>query len=134
LAGVLAPIVEILALSMLHRRHHLAVCDPIESELVRDQHPRRVTLVFEKCAEEPGRRPAVPFPLDENVEHVAVLIDRPPQILLNAIDLDEHLVEVPLIARSGCPTPQLAGALGTEPRTPGTDRLVRHLDPTLGHQ
>lgn len=60
LVGVLAPIVQILALSMLHRRHHRAVCDPIRSELVGDQYPRRAGLPLQEFLEESGRGPCRP--------------------------------------------------------------------------
>lgn len=66
--GILAPIIQILRLPMLHGQHHLAVGDLIRGELVGDQYPRRVTLMFEKCAEEPGRCPSTPIVLDQNVE------------------------------------------------------------------
>ena len=39
--------------------------------------------------------------LDKDVEDVAVLVDGPPQILTTAVDRQEHLVEVPLVAGSG---------------------------------
>ena len=35
--------------------------------------------------------------LDQDVEHVAVLVDRAPQVMSGAVDLHEHLVKVPLI-------------------------------------
>ncbi len=34
--------------------------------------------------------------LDHNVEHVAVLVDRAPQVPLCGVDLDDHPIEVPL--------------------------------------
>ena len=46
--------------------------------------------------------------LDEDVEHVAVLVDGPPQILTTAVDLQEHLVEMPLVAGSGSAAAQPA--------------------------
>ena len=71
--------------------------DLVAGKLVGDQHPRRVTLMFEECAKEPGRSLSVPPSLDQNVEHVPALIDCPPQVFLYATDLDEHFVEVPLV-------------------------------------
>jgi hypothetical protein len=43
--------------------------------------------------------------LDQNVERVAVLVDRAPQVPLCAVDLDEHLIEVPCVARPRTTTP-----------------------------
>ena len=45
--------------------------------------------------------------LDQNVEHVAVLVDRAPQVPLCAVDLDEHLIEVPFVAQPPTTTAQL---------------------------
>ena len=33
--------------------------------------------------------------LDQEVEHLAFVIDRPPQPVFSATDLDDHLVEMP---------------------------------------
>lgn len=132
--GVLAPIVQVFVLPVLSCRHHRPVGNTIRSELVGDQHPRRASVPLQEFLEEPGRRLAVPLPLDQNVEHVSVLVHRPPQILLHAADLDEHFVEMPLVTWSGHLSSKPAGVLGPEPRAPGADRLVRHLDPALGHQ
>ena len=35
--------------------------------------------------------------LDQNIEYVAVLVDRPPQIMKFAVDADEDLVEVAFV-------------------------------------
>ncbi len=64
LMGVLGPIIQIFRLPVLDRRHAGAVRDLVAGELVGDQHPRRVTLVFEEYAEEPGRGRTVSLGLD----------------------------------------------------------------------
>ena len=69
--------------------------------------------------------------LDQNVEHVAVLVDRAPQVPLCAVDLDEHLIEVPFITRPRTTTAQLARVLLPEPLAPGPDRLIGHVDTTF---
>ena len=51
--------------------------------------------------EEPLGGLGVPARLDQDVEDVAVPVDGPPQILPTAVDRQEHLVEVPLVAGSG---------------------------------
>ena len=42
-----------------------------------------------------------PGGLHEDVQHVAVLVDGPPQVLPIAVDLQEDLVQVPFVAGSG---------------------------------
>ncbi len=134
LMGVLAPIVEVFVLPVLDRRHSGPVRDLVAGEFVGDQHPRRVTLVFEEYAEEPGCSLPIPLVLSQYVGHVSVLIDSPPPIFSDSADLDEDFVEVPPVTRSGCLPPQSAGVFGPEPGAPGTDRFVSHLDPTVGHE
>jgi hypothetical protein len=58
--------------------------------------------------------------LQQHVEHVAVLIDRRPQIAPLAVVVYEHLSKVPLVAGSGAAPAQLVGVgmpeLGTQRR------------------
>jgi hypothetical protein len=42
--------------------------------------------------------------LHQDVEHIAMLVDRTPQVLSGAVDLHEHLVKVPFVAGTGSPT------------------------------
>src|SRR5262245_24190945 len=70
----------------------------------------------------------------QNVEHGAVLVDRAPQLPLCAVDLDEHLIEVPCVARPPTTTAQLVRVLLPEPVAPGPDRLIGRVDPTFEHQ
>ena len=63
-----------------------------------------------------------------------MLVDRAPQVPLCAVDLDEHLIEVPFVARPRTTTAQLVRVLLPEPVAPGPDRLIGHLDTTFEHQ
>jgi hypothetical protein len=47
--------------------------------------------------------------MNSNIQDVAVLIDRPPQIVTFAVDGEEDLIQMPLIARPGPSAPQLIG-------------------------
>jgi hypothetical protein len=38
--------------------------------------------------------------LDQDVEHVPILIDGPPEVVLRPIDLNEHLVEMACLQRT----------------------------------
>jgi hypothetical protein len=71
------------------RRHHDAVGSRVAAKLVRDQTPWLTALPFQQFTEEAsGRTPITPG-LDEDVDHVAVLVDGPPEILLATLDVDE---------------------------------------------
>jgi hypothetical protein len=51
-----------------------------------------------------------------------------------AVDRNEHLIEVPCVARPPTTTPSLVRVLRPEPVAPGPDRLIGHLDTTVEHQ
>jgi hypothetical protein len=53
-----------------------------------------------------------------------VLVDRAPPVMGGAVDLHEHLVEVPFVAGAGSPPTSLGSVVRPEFRTPGPDRLV----------
>ena len=89
---------------MLHRRHELAVRHLVAGELS-DDHPGHLPQALEQSAEELLCGHRVSARLDQNVERVAVLVDRAPQVPLCAVDLDEHLLEVPCVARPRTTTP-----------------------------
>jgi hypothetical protein len=63
--------------------------------------------------------------------HVAVLVHRAPEVVGLAVDLDEYLVEVPFVARSGPAPRQPVGECLAELGAPLPDRLVGDHDPTL---
>ncbi len=86
----------------------------VAAELVGDQHPRGVAQAFEQLAAELLRSSRVPSGLDQDIEHDPVLIDGAPKVVLLAVDGDDHLVEVPRVARLGPPTAQTVGIVLAE--------------------
>ena len=84
--------------AMLDRRHDLAAGGGIGAELVGDHAPGRTTLPLEKTHQQALCRLGVASRLDDFIEDVAVLIDRPPQPMLAAADGDDDLVEMPDVA------------------------------------
>ncbi len=118
---------------MLDRGRHLAVSNAVAGQLVGDDHPRRILQALEQSAEEIFGRQRVSVRLHQHVENVAVLVDRPPQTMLAAIDADENLVEVPLAAGPGPPSTQLVCVGLPELGTPPSDPLVADHDTALQH-
>ena len=106
----------------------------VAGQLVGDDHPRHVPQALEQSAEELLGGHRVSARLDQNVEHVAVLVDRAPQVLLCAVDLDEHLIEVPFVAGPRAPPAQLVGVGLPELGAPAPDRLVGDDDTAFEHQ
>ena len=60
-----------------------------------------------------------------------MLVDRPPQVVGRAVDLDEHLVEVPLVAGAGPAAAQPVGVGLPELGAPLPDRFVGDHDAAL---
>jgi hypothetical protein len=111
LVRVLIAVIEIAVLSVFHPRQDLPLGGPIAFEFIRDEHPWDVLTSLEEFAEKLLRRLLVPATLHENIEHehVAVLVDRPSEIMALAVDGQKHFVQMPFIARSGAPATQLIG-------------------------
>jgi hypothetical protein len=131
--GVLRSVVQILRLSVFDRAKNRAVRGAVAGELVGDQDTGYICQTLEQPTEEPlGRRGVAPG-LDQDVQHIAVLVNRPPQVADLSPDGDEHLVEVPLISRTGPATAQLVGIGLAELATPLPDRLVGHHNPAFQH-
>ena len=97
--GVLNAVVEVAALPMLDIGQQLALSYPIAPELVGDDHSRRILLARQQTLEEPLGCFRIPSVLHEDVEDYAALIHGAPQVMLNTLDPDEHLIEVPLVSR-----------------------------------
>src|SRR5215475_4687291 len=64
--------------------------------------------------------------LHQDIEHIALLIHGPPQIMLCPVDCQKHLVQVPFIAWSGTTTSQLIRIVLPEGATPLPDGFIRH--------
>ena len=84
---------------MHDRRHDRPVRSPITEEFVRDQTQRYTALRFQQFTEETRGRTSIPAGLDEDVYHVTVLVDGPPEILPAALNVHEQLVQIPRVAQ-----------------------------------
>jgi hypothetical protein len=62
------------------------------------------------------------------------LIHGAPQILVLAVDSNEHLIQVPMVAQPSLASAQFASIGGTEFLRPLPDRLIGHDDPPLGEK
>jgi hypothetical protein len=60
--------------------------------------------------------------LNRNIEDDTILIHSMPQIMLNALDADEYLAEVPLVARPGTAPAQITGEAVAEFLAPAPQR------------
>jgi len=72
--------------------------------------------------------------LDENIDHVAILVDSPPQILSLTLDLHEQFVQVLRIAQATLLLSEFPSVFGTELAIQLADGFVADHDPTLGQK
>src|SRR5688572_18981647 len=94
---------------MLDRGHRLVFRGTVAGQLVRDHDTRGPALLFQQLAEQALGGPLVAPLLDQNVEYNPILVDGPPEPVLLSADHQAHFVEMPLVARTGQPTPDLVG-------------------------
>jgi len=101
LVGVCGSVVEIAVLAMFHTGQYLTLRGTIALQRIRDDDAWDISQALEQLAEEPLGRFFVTPALHQNIEHMAILIDRPPHIVPFAIDAEKDFIEVPLVTRSG---------------------------------
>jgi len=119
---------------MLSVRQHAANGGWVAGEFIGDHDARFIADVVNNLPEESFGRVLITPRLHQDVQHHALLIDRPPQPMAFAIDLQHDLVEVPLVARPRSSPTSPAGKDGTELGAPLTDRLMADDDATLSEQ
>ncbi len=111
---------------MLHRGHHTPVRGSVASELVGDQPSGFAPLPFQQLAEEPLGRPGVSPLLDQDIDHIPILVDSTPKIVALPVDRDENLVQEPGVTQLAALASRPARVLGAELGTPTPDRLIRN--------
>ena len=109
----------------------MTLSDTVAPQLVGHDHPRLVLQTSQQPFEEARRRLGIAPGLDEDVEHNAILIDGAPEIMLHALDPDEDLVHVPLVAGSWPAAAQAIRETPSEFMTPTPHRLVEDEDTTF---
>jgi hypothetical protein len=87
----------------------------------------------QQLAKEAERGPAIPLWLYQDVDGDAVLVHRAPEVVLDAVDPDEYLIQVPLRAKGGPLSAQPCSIESATLLAPRPDRLTRQLNASLGH-
>ncbi len=106
LVGILRAVVPPFVLPVLDARQDLPLGCPIAGELIRDDDARYVREILEQQAEELLGGGLIQSALDQDVEHIPVLVDGAPEIVLIAVDRNEHLVQAPFVASARATTAQ----------------------------
>jgi hypothetical protein len=74
----------------------------IAPELVGDHPPGHTALTFQQLSEEAFSGTPIAARLEQDVDHVAVLVDRTPETVLLTPDVHEEFIQVPRIAQRPC--------------------------------
>jgi hypothetical protein len=119
---------------MFDTRKKTALSDAVALELVGHDHPRRILQALQQPSEEALGGIGISPILDKDVEHDAVLVDGTPEIVLNALDPDEHLVEVPLVPWPWSAAAYAIGKALAEFPAPAPHCLMGHGNAQLGQQ
>jgi len=118
----LTAVVEIPALPLFHARQDLTLGGTIGSKFVGHDHSGHVAQTLEQLAKEALGGRLVAATLHQHIEHVAVLVDRPPEIVQFAADADKYLIQKPFVA--GLRPAPLAGFGITRPKRRLHARMV----------
>lgn len=101
LVRVFGSIVQSFVLSMLDSWHDLFLCGSIALQFVSDDHTGNVLEAFEQFAEELLCRFLVSSVLDEDIQHISMLVHCSPQIMLLPVDFQEYFIEMPCVSWFG---------------------------------
>ncbi len=71
------------------------MCSWIAAELVGKELPRWLPLMLQHLQKEAFRGFAISPPRHQNIDHIAILIDRSPQIMASTPDRNEQFVDEP---------------------------------------
>src|SRR5881392_3560225 len=88
----------------------------VRAQLVSRHRLRREALLAEQLAHELDGCAFIPSTLNQDFENLALMIDRAPQVHLLAGDPDDHLVEMPAIARPRTAAPANPNSPVDDPR------------------
>ena len=107
--GILRPVVRALTSIVLSPEPHDAECCRIGPQAIGDDPGWREAVFPQKFHHQFCGDLCVSSALDQEVKHLAFIVDGSPQPVSTAVDRDYHLVEVPVVAR---PRPRAADVSG----------------------
>jgi hypothetical protein len=112
-------------------RHDRSLRCSIAPQLVGNQPPGLASLAFQQHTEETFSRTPIATQLEEDVDHITVLVNGAPEIVLLPPNVHEEFIQVPRIAQPTLATLERTSVHGTELQTPQSDGLVSDDDPPL---
>ncbi len=130
--GTFNPVVLPLRSVMPSRETEFTNRRSVGPQLFRDQRAKCKAPLLKQLPHQFRCRAPVPSGLDQDVEHLAVLVDGTSQIHAPTADRDEHLIEMPLRMCNGPVVAQIPRDLWSKPGNPPPDGLIGDLDSPLG--
>ncbi len=112
-------------------RHDLAPGNCVGAELVSDHASGWAALFLQEAGQQAFRRFSVASALENFVEHIVILIDSPPELVLLAQDRDHDFVEMPDVTTAWRLAPEAASVSRPELQRPSADGLVGDEDAAL---
>ncbi len=92
--------IELTSLGQDEGGHDVPMCDMVAAQLVGHETRRFLSLSLQEFPKESPPRAPASAGLDEDVDHVTVLVNRTPEILALTVDRDEDFVQKPRISES----------------------------------
>jgi hypothetical protein len=120
---------------MLSVRQRSANRGRVAGKLVGDHHPRLgAALSVKHTMQEPLGGYLIASVLDQDVQNHSVLINGSPQPVAFAVDLERHLIQMPLVAGSHSSSTRPGRECGAELGAPLTDGLMADDDSAFGEE
>ena len=119
---------------MLNGRHDRSMSGVIAFEFVGVEPTGFAPLAFDQAAKEAGRGFFIPSSLHQDINGVAILIDRTPEILMLPVNGDDRFIEVPGIAQATLSFLQSSRIGGPKLQAPASYRFVGHDDAPFSQQ
>jgi len=110
----LCAVISILGCIVYGFRDELSMRNAIASQLVCHNLSRFTMVIFQQSPEETLSSSPVTTRLEKHIDHLAILVNSPPQVLLLATNLHKYFVDVECITEPLMPTLQPFGKFGTK--------------------
>ena len=111
-------------LAMINAGHHYPFRRSVTAKLVSNHDARLASGCPQQPAKEPDGGKSISLRLHENVQDNALLINRSPEVVGDAVDLEEDLVQMPFVAGPGTPSSQASRKQVAELVAPAADRFI----------
>ena len=106
--------------------------DAITSQLIGHYFPGFPFMIFQQALEKTLCCLAITPPLKKHVNHLTILIDCTPKVVLLALDLHKYFIDEEGIAVTTMPMLKSSGKLGSKLDAPQANRLIADSNPALG--